>query len=67
MFLRFGNKDDGRCYQSAEDAFTSEGGHVTWEPEVLEKDADNSTDHRQPPRAFAKMMARYLAAMFAMW
>jgi hypothetical protein len=59
MFSRSGNRDDSHRYQSAEDAFTSEGGHVTWEPEALEKDAKAIRDRRHPFRGFGNAMARY--------
>lgn len=66
MAARFGNKSDIQCYQSAEDAFTSEGGYLAQEHDLLDKNPDPARIDRHPLHAFSKMLGRYAAGVTAL-
>jgi hypothetical protein len=57
MVAPFRNKADNRSYASAEDAFTSEGGHLSREVDVPENDAEREV--RDPSRDFSTVIGRY--------
>lgn len=63
MATRFGSKMEIRRYAAAEDAFTSEGGYLAMENEVLDADAVADHEARRPARDFRKMVKRYAAGM----
>jgi hypothetical protein len=54
--MQLSNSDDGHLYQAAEDAFTSEGGHLAPEDEVLDQRTDASRTNRHLSLDFSKAM-----------
>ena len=63
MTMRFRNSEDNRRYVAAEDAFTSEGGYLAQEDEVLGKHADAGRENAQMSRAFRNTVDRYATEM----
>jgi hypothetical protein len=65
MAIRSGNTGDLHSYQAAEDAFTSEGGHLAPDDEVVGKRVDANGPPRPASRDFRNAMKRYAAGMRA--
>jgi hypothetical protein len=60
-----GNKDDHRHCQAAEDAFTSEGGHVGPHDELQEARSGANINASEPCVAFKGLVNRYASGMSA--
>jgi hypothetical protein len=60
-----GDKDYQRQCQAAEDAFTSEGGHLGPQDEFQEARTDASVNACKPRRAFKGLLNRYATGMRA--
>ncbi len=65
MTVQFRDKADTSRYAAAEDAFTSEGGHVALEDEAPGKDAATDRGSLQPASDFRTTIRRYSAQMHA--
>ncbi|HEV2607493.1 MAG TPA: hypothetical protein VGT79_05880 [Xanthomonadaceae bacterium] len=63
MTVQFRNREDTRRYAAAEDAYTSEGGYLALENEVLGKDVDADREARQLSRDFMETVGRYATEM----
>jgi hypothetical protein len=63
--MHFVNSDDSHLYQAAEDAFTSEGGHLARNDKGLDTRTGPIRIGRQPSRNFRKTARRFAAAMRA--
>lgn len=65
MAMRSGTTGDIQLYQAAEDAFTSEGGHLAPEDEVVGKRVDANGLPRPAPHDFRNAMKRCAAGVRA--
>jgi len=63
MTVQFRNRQDTRRYAAAEDAFTSEGGHLALEDDAPAKEADAGRDSRKLPGDFMETVNRCATGM----
>jgi len=63
MTVQFRNRQDTRRYAAAEDAFTSEGGHLALEDDAPAKEADAGRDSRKLPGDFMEKVNRCATGM----